>query len=227
MLCVLKGTEVQGAYRREMAMTAEEPISPRESARTEPAGGGDAQVPATRADDPLGVVGRRAGEAATPVSGNGTAVEPSGSEEGTGDHGGDGNGEASNSDGVVYVVESVVAKPPVSDKKRAANARNGKRGGPKTNAGKLRSSRNSIKTGFGCAVHQWGGGGRGSQARCEIQPDGSVAMKCGTQDIGTGTRTIVAMVTAETLGLPVSALDLLFMTGPAAPRYLERLRHAA
>ena len=31
-------------------------------------------------------------------------------------------------------------------------------------------------------------------------------MKCGTQDIGTGTRTIVAMVTAETLGLPVSAV---------------------
>ena len=31
-------------------------------------------------------------------------------------------------------------------------------------------------------------------------------MKCGTQDLGTGTRTIVAMVTAETLGLPVSAV---------------------
>ncbi len=32
------------------------------------------------------------------------------------------------------------------------------------------------------------------------------SMKCGTQDIGTGTRTIVAMVAAETLGLPVSAV---------------------
>ena len=31
-------------------------------------------------------------------------------------------------------------------------------------------------------------------------------MKCGTQDLGTGTRTIVTMVTAETLGLPVSAV---------------------
>jgi xanthine dehydrogenase YagR molybdenum-binding subunit len=63
-----------------------------------------------------------------------------------------------------------------------------------------------IKTGMGCSVHQWGGGGRGSQARCEISPDGSVVTKCGSQDIGTGTRTIVAMVTAETLGLPVSAV---------------------
>jgi xanthine dehydrogenase YagR molybdenum-binding subunit len=63
-----------------------------------------------------------------------------------------------------------------------------------------------IKTGFGCAVHQWGGGGRGAQARCEIAADGSVVMKCGTQDLGTGTRTIVAMVAAETLGLPVAAI---------------------
>jgi xanthine dehydrogenase YagR molybdenum-binding subunit len=64
----------------------------------------------------------------------------------------------------------------------------------------------SIKTGVGCAVHQWGGGGRGSQARCEISADGGVVVKCGTQDIGTGTRTIVAMVAAETLGLPLNAI---------------------
>lgn len=63
-----------------------------------------------------------------------------------------------------------------------------------------------IKTGFGCAAHRWGGGGRGSQAHIEIANDGSVVMKIGTQDIGTGTRTVVAVVTAETLGLPVSAV---------------------
>ena len=68
------------------------------------------------------------------------------------------------------------------------------------------ATRGPIKSGFGCSVHQWGGGGRGSQARCEIMADGSVVMKCGTQDIGTGTRTLVAMVTAETLGLPLTAV---------------------
>jgi xanthine dehydrogenase YagR molybdenum-binding subunit len=68
------------------------------------------------------------------------------------------------------------------------------------------SARGPIKNGFGCSAHQWGGGGRGSQAHCDIMADGSVVMKCGTQDLGTGTRTIVAMVTAETLGLPVSAV---------------------
>lgn len=63
-----------------------------------------------------------------------------------------------------------------------------------------------IKTGFGCAANRWGGGGRGSQARCEIHPDGGVVIRCGTQDIGTGIRTIVQMITAETLGIPFEAV---------------------
>jgi xanthine dehydrogenase YagR molybdenum-binding subunit len=63
-----------------------------------------------------------------------------------------------------------------------------------------------IRNGFGVSAHQWGGGGRGGRAHCDITSDGSVVMKVGTQDLGTGTRTIVAMLTAETLGLPVSAV---------------------
>jgi xanthine dehydrogenase YagR molybdenum-binding subunit len=58
-----------------------------------------------------------------------------------------------------------------------------------------------VKRGMGCAANQWGGGGRGSKAHCEINADGSVVMRCGTQDIGVGTRTHVTMVTAETLGI--------------------------
>jgi len=63
-----------------------------------------------------------------------------------------------------------------------------------------------IKTGMGVSAHRWGGAGRGSQAHVDIHSDGSVVVKCGTQDLGTGTRTIVAMVPAETFGLPVSAV---------------------
>jgi xanthine dehydrogenase YagR molybdenum-binding subunit len=60
----------------------------------------------------------------------------------------------------------------------------------------------SIKTGMGVAICTWGGGGRGpSVAHCEIGSDGSVIMRVGTQDIGTGQRTLVAMVTADALGL--------------------------
>ena len=60
-----------------------------------------------------------------------------------------------------------------------------------------------IKRGMGCAANRWGGGGQGTKAHCEINPDGSVVMRCGTQDIGVGTKTIVAMITAETLGIPM------------------------
>ncbi|MBI3492998.1 MAG: xanthine dehydrogenase family protein molybdopterin-binding subunit [Acidobacteria bacterium] len=63
-----------------------------------------------------------------------------------------------------------------------------------------------IKTGMGVSAHLWGGAGRGSQAHVDLMSDGSVVVKCGTQDIGTGTRTLVAIVAAETFGLPVSAV---------------------
>ena len=64
-----------------------------------------------------------------------------------------------------------------------------------------------IKTGMGVSINTWGGGGRGpSQARCEIASDGGVVIRCGTQDLGTGTRTLIAVVAADTLGLPASAI---------------------
>ncbi len=59
-----------------------------------------------------------------------------------------------------------------------------------------------IKTGMGVSINTWGGGGRGpSPAHCEIASDGGVIMRLGTQDLGTGTRTLVAVITADTLGL--------------------------
>ena len=70
------------------------------------------------------------------------------------------------------------------------------------------SARGSIRRGMGCAANRWGGGGRGTRAHVEILPDGGVVVRCGTQDIGTGTRTIVAMVAAETLGIPHDAIKV-------------------
>jgi xanthine dehydrogenase YagR molybdenum-binding subunit len=60
-----------------------------------------------------------------------------------------------------------------------------------------------IKRGLGVAANRWGGAGRGTRAQAEINPDGTVVIRCGTQDIGVGTKTIVAMVAAETLGIPI------------------------
>ena len=59
-----------------------------------------------------------------------------------------------------------------------------------------------IRHGLGMALHTWGGGGRpGSQVSCAINPDGSVELKSATQDIGTGIRTVLAIIAAEILGL--------------------------
>jgi xanthine dehydrogenase YagR molybdenum-binding subunit len=67
------------------------------------------------------------------------------------------------------------------------------------------SGKGPIKRGLGMALHQWGGGGsQDKQVSCEINPDGSVELKSATQDIGTGTRTILAVIAAEVLGLKVT-----------------------
>ncbi len=59
-----------------------------------------------------------------------------------------------------------------------------------------------VRRGLGMASQIWWGVGRpGTLADIKLHPDGSVEAVCGTQDIGGGTRTYMATVTAETLGL--------------------------
>jgi xanthine dehydrogenase YagR molybdenum-binding subunit len=65
-----------------------------------------------------------------------------------------------------------------------------------------------VKQGLGVAINTWGGGGHASQCRTTINPDGSVLLEIGTQDLGTGTRTVITMVAAETLGLPLGSIGL-------------------
>lgn len=61
--------------------------------------------------------------------------------------------------------------------------------------------------GIGFGVSRWGGGGsEGCEVEVRIARDGSVTTACGVQDLGTGTRTIMAAITAEEFGLPVSAV---------------------
>ncbi len=63
-----------------------------------------------------------------------------------------------------------------------------------------------LKRGLGCSANRWGGAGQGTRAHCEINPDGSVLIRSGTQDIGTATKTLMAIITAETLGLTVDQI---------------------
>jgi xanthine dehydrogenase YagR molybdenum-binding subunit len=64
------------------------------------------------------------------------------------------------------------------------------------------SSPGDIKTGVGLASATWGGGGnRGTRGEVQINPDGSVEVRMGVQDLGTGTRTVLAVIAAEVFGL--------------------------
>jgi xanthine dehydrogenase YagR molybdenum-binding subunit len=66
-------------------------------------------------------------------------------------------------------------------------------------------NKGSLHRGIGVASGSWHGLGRpGSQAQMIAYRDGRAELRTGSQDIGTGTRTILAMVAAEELGIPLS-----------------------
>lgn len=65
-----------------------------------------------------------------------------------------------------------------------------------------------IKRGVGLSMHTWGGGGHPSNCNATIHPDGSVEVALGSQDLGTGTRTVIGIVAAETFGLPLEAVQV-------------------
>jgi xanthine dehydrogenase YagR molybdenum-binding subunit len=69
-------------------------------------------------------------------------------------------------------------------------------------------AKGSIVDGLGMAIHTWGGGGHASTCAIKIHPDGGVEATLGSQDLGTGTRTVIAMIVAETFGLPLSAVKV-------------------
>jgi len=67
------------------------------------------------------------------------------------------------------------------------------------------SAKGPLKRGLGVGCGMWGGGGnRNSYVEVQIHSDGTVDAKCAIQDIGTGSRTILAMTVAEELGLTMA-----------------------
>ncbi len=69
-------------------------------------------------------------------------------------------------------------------------------------------STKTVKRGLGLSIHTWGGAGHPSNCDLTIHPDGSVEVKMGTQDLGVGTRTVLNIVAADTLGLPLEAVKV-------------------
>jgi xanthine dehydrogenase YagR molybdenum-binding subunit len=66
-----------------------------------------------------------------------------------------------------------------------------------------------IKHGVGMAVGAWGNpGGAFAQAVVRVHPDGRVDVVVGAQDAGAGTRTVLGMVAAEELGVPLEKVKV-------------------
>ena len=67
-----------------------------------------------------------------------------------------------------------------------------------------------IKRGVGMASCLWfaGGGGPPSTVIVKIFSDGSVNLNMGASDIGTGTKTVMAMVVSEELGVPIEKIQI-------------------
>jgi len=68
-----------------------------------------------------------------------------------------------------------------------------------------------VKRGLGLSLHTWGGAGHASNCEVVIYPDGLAEARLGSQDLGSGTRTTIAVVLAESLGLGVD--DVLVSIG--------------
>jgi xanthine dehydrogenase YagR molybdenum-binding subunit len=66
-----------------------------------------------------------------------------------------------------------------------------------------------IVRGVGVAAGMWGSPGRPpSTAIVRLYPDGSVNLNMGAADLGTGTKTVMAMVVAEELGIPLQRIAI-------------------
>ncbi|MFC2076725.1 xanthine dehydrogenase family protein molybdopterin-binding subunit [candidate division KSB1 bacterium] len=66
-----------------------------------------------------------------------------------------------------------------------------------------------IKRGLGLGCTRWSGGGwKEANVDLTINPDGSVEAAMGTQCLGTGTRTYIAMIVAEQMGIPLETVSV-------------------
>lgn len=101
--------------------------------------------------------------------------------------------------------------------------------------------RNGTILGWGVAGAAWGAGRFPAQANVQLRDDGSARVACGTQDIGTGTYTVLAQLVAEKTGVPLDKVEVVLgdtslpsgpisggsmVTGSLVPAVFEAADHA-
>ena len=93
-------------------------------------------------------------------------------------------------------------------------------GWDRRHVGGLPGSAPSRRRGIGMASQTWSGGGTfPAYVTVHLNTDGTVVVRAGTQDLGTGTKTLMAQIVAEDLGVPFSSItvELGDTTMPYAP----------
>lgn len=71
------------------------------------------------------------------------------------------------------------------------------------------SRRGRFRRGVGLAAQTWGaGGGPPAYALVRLNSDGTALVQTGTQDLGTGSRTVLSQIAAEALGLPLEKVRI-------------------
>jgi xanthine dehydrogenase YagR molybdenum-binding subunit len=68
--------------------------------------------------------------------------------------------------------------------------------------------RDGLTLGWGMAGATWVAARFAAAANVELRDDGTARVACGTQDIGTGTYTILAQLTADKTGVPVGKVEV-------------------
>lgn len=66
----------------------------------------------------------------------------------------------------------------------------------------------AMRIGYGVGTASWHSAGPGGSAEVAVHQDGSVEARSGTQDPGTGTRTMVGIVAAAGIGVPLSVVNV-------------------
>src|SRR5262245_17572895 len=68
--------------------------------------------------------------------------------------------------------------------------------------------RDGLTLGWGMAGAAWVAGRFAAEANLQLRDDGTVRIACATQDIGTGTYTILAQLASEKTGVPVGKIEV-------------------
>jgi xanthine dehydrogenase YagR molybdenum-binding subunit len=71
--------------------------------------------------------------------------------------------------------------------------------------------------GWGVAAASWGANRGVCEASVELRHDGTARVSCGTQDIGTGTYTVIAQIVSDKTGIPVDKIDVVLGSSSLPP----------